>query len=355
LVILQHVDLRLPLSHTLAASWLPSWLLNALVGNGYEAVFVFFVISGFVITSTSLARWGSLGSIDVAAFYARRAARILPCLLLLVLVLSVLDLAGAANYVIDNPKQSLARAILAALGLHMNLYEAITGYLPASWDVLWSLSIEEVFYLAFPMVCLLLGRSRLLIPALLILAWSLPELRSALKHNEIWREKAYLPGMAAIATGVLAALAAARWRPLRPLTPLLLLSLGTLCLAAVFCCDEIIWRLLHNGNMLLLTLSAAALIVALHWRQTTGLTLPMRCFAWLRSFGRLSYEIYLCHMFAVWMIVDLVRWLGMGEAWQWLFYLAALVFSWLLGWCVARCISIPAERGVLRRGRMLSG
>ena len=77
--------------------------------------------------------------------------------------------------------------------------------------MLWSLSIEEVFYLAFPVACLLLGRTRLLVPALLLLALSIPVVRASIHHDEIWSEENYLQGMAAIATGVLAALLVRRW------------------------------------------------------------------------------------------------------------------------------------------------
>lgn len=114
---------------------------------------------------------------------------------------------------IDASRQSLARALLAVAGLHLNWYEGMTGCLPANWDVLWSLSIEEVFYLAFPVVCLLPGAGRWLLPLAMLFALSLPWSHAALDGNEIWQEKAYLPGMSAIATGVIAALLAQRWRP----------------------------------------------------------------------------------------------------------------------------------------------
>ena len=39
--------------------------------------------------------------------------------------------------------------------MHLNWLEARTGYLPAAWNVLWSLSVEEAFYLAFPLLCML--------------------------------------------------------------------------------------------------------------------------------------------------------------------------------------------------------
>src|ERR1700751_4515641 len=155
LVILNHIGLRIPFSRDVLSLFLPKSFLTSLNFNGTEAVFIFFVISGFLIASNTIARWGSLGAIHLRTFYVRRAARILPCLLILIGVLSVLHLAGVSNYVIEGPNQSLPRAILSAIGLHLNWYEGKTGYLPANWDVLWSLSIEEVFYLGFPLVCLL--------------------------------------------------------------------------------------------------------------------------------------------------------------------------------------------------------
>lgn len=139
LVVMHHIGLRIPLKKGVLADVAPRWFLNGLIYNGYEAVFIFFVISGFLITKNSLSRWGSFEAIDRRAFYARRAARILPCLLLLLLVLSVLHWAGLQEYVITRENQSLSRALLAALGLHLNWYEGQTGYLPGGWDILWSL------------------------------------------------------------------------------------------------------------------------------------------------------------------------------------------------------------------------
>jgi hypothetical protein len=76
LVVLHHIGLRLPLRKGLLADFVPLPLLNGLNYNGYEAVFVFFVLSGFLIATTSLQRWGSLDRIDAKSFYVRRVARI---------------------------------------------------------------------------------------------------------------------------------------------------------------------------------------------------------------------------------------------------------------------------------------
>ena len=62
----------------------------------------------------------------------------------------------------------LGRALLAALTFHIGYLEATRGYLPGGWDILWSLSVEEMFYLAFPLVARLLRKRWLLISLLLV-------------------------------------------------------------------------------------------------------------------------------------------------------------------------------------------
>ena len=349
LVIMHHVAIRIPLRKTALATIAPARLLDALSYNGYEAVFVFFVISGFLITTNALGRWGSLGAIDARAFYLRRAARILPCLVLLVLVLSALHLTGVKDFTIVRESQSLPRTVLSALALHLNWYEGRTGWLPGAWDVLWSLSIEEVFYLGFPLVCLALGRTRLLVPALLLLALSLPLTRAALATNEIWQEKAYLPGMSAIAAGVLGALLVARRHPPRRWVVGLLAAVGAVGIGSVLFIEDRLWRHLGNGTMLLLTASATSLVVACHWTSGDGPQRSMPGTAWLRSFGRLSYECYLTHMFVVFGVVRVFTANGAGLAHGYLWYLAAVGLSWLLGAFVARFFSTPCEQALRAR------
>lgn len=347
LVVLHHVALRVPLNKTALADFVPKRVLSALSYAGYEAVFVFFVISGFLIATHTLQRWGTLANIDVRAFYVRRAARILPCLLALVAVLSAMHLLGVPKYVIDKPEQSLGGAIVSALGLYLNWYEGQTGWLPGGWDVLWSLSIEEAFYLGFPLVCLLVRDVRLLAVLLAALALSLPVTRAALDGNEIWQEKAYLPGMAAIATGILAALLASR-RP-KPWLSSGARIAGAVGLLVVWLAGKELWSAIGNGYMLVLTLSAASLILGLHWHHAAARRAPMRGFGWLRSFGRLSYEIYLTHMFVVFGIVGLFQAIDgeMRTGFWW--YLPAALLCWLLGALVARYFSDPCERAIRRR------
>jgi len=270
-------------------------------------------------------------------------------LLILVSVLALLHFAGAQDYVIHRPNQSLTGAIASALGLHLNWYEGRTGYLPANWDVLWSLSIEEVFYLAFPMVCVSLRKNWILISALGVLALSLPVSRAALAGNEIWQEKAYLPGMAAIAAGVIGALIATRFRPQRRGIVLSLGTAGVGGIIAVLCVEDKLWHRLGNGTMLVLTCSTVFLLLAFDWqaRRSGSWTIPGT--GWLRSFGRLSYEIYLTHMFVVMTVISIFKRHGAGMRWGILWYVPSLIFSWALGWLVAHYLSVPAEHAVRRR------
>ncbi len=349
LVVMHHVGLRIPLRQGVLGAFLPKWFLNALIYNGYEAVFVFFVISGFLIASNAMTRWGNLSDIDFRAFYARRASRILPCLLALVALLSALHLAGARDYVIAKVNQSLPRAIFSALGLHLNWFEGHFGYLPGSWDVLWSLSIEEVFYLAFPIVCFSLRKDRYLLPVLGLLALSLPWTRAMLAGNEIWQEKAYWPGMGGIAMGVVAALLAAHTRRFSLRALRALGALGIAGLIGVFCFEGKLWPWMGNGVMLVLTGSTAALLLACDGLAKVKASRPLPGTGWLRSFGLLSYEIYLTHMFIVWPIVRGFRAVGGDLRWGILWYPPALALSWGLGWLVARYLSLPCERALRRR------
>ncbi len=345
LVVLHHTGLRIPLKKTALGSFTPDWLLGGLNWNGYEAVFVFFVISGFLITGNALKRWGPLGSIQARPFYARRFARIVPLLVALVAVLSLLHLLGVQDYRIHGEGQSLGGAIAATFGLHLNWYEGMKGYLPGNWDVLWSLSIEEVFYLAFPLVCLLTRRRTLLVPILVLLALSLPWTHAALRGNEIWQEKAYLPGMSAIALGVLGALLADACRNPTTGQMRLLAWAGATGLAAVFFAGSAVWHLLRDGYLLLLCLSALAICLAAEKRPMRA----VRGLGWLRSWGRLSYEIYLTHMFVVFGLVRLFRASGGDLRTGWLWYLPVLALCWLLGYAVERILSGPSERWLKRR------
>src|SRR5262249_11823672 len=157
-----------------------------------RGVQIFFVVSGFLITSTTIRRWDPLSGAGVRGFYQMRLARIAPLLLTLLVVLSALHLAHLRHFVVSEKTGGLGRALLAALTFHVNVLEARRGYLPGNWDILWSLSVEEMFYLFFPLATWLLGRGKRLIALLLVFVVLGPIGRTFTHGNEVWHEYSYL-------------------------------------------------------------------------------------------------------------------------------------------------------------------
>lgn len=349
LVMLNHIGIRIRLMQGVLAGFLPKELLTDLTFNGSEAVYIFFVISGFLIATNSVQRWGRLGAMDALAFYVRRVARIVPCLVALVVILSLLDLAHVPGYVINQPHQSLPHAVASAFGLYLNWYEGHTGYLPASWDVLWSLSIEEVFYLGFPLVCLLLRKDWLLAPLLAALMLTQRWALTSIVGNPIWREKAYLPGMAGIAAGVLTAIVAAHLKTNSRGLRTTLLALGGCGVIAVLGFEGNLWPWIGFGVMQVLTVATACLVLGFHLQARDVPGWRLRGTGWLQSFGRLSYEIYLTHMFVVLTAVGIFKMSHAGMRWGVLWYLPPIVVAWGLGWVVATYFSAPCERALRQR------
>jgi len=121
---------------------------------------------------------------------------------------------------------------------------------------------------------------------------------------------------------------------------------GALGLYLVMFEGKLLWQTMHDGYMLVLTAAALCLVLASAW--TTGVT-PRRGLGWLRSWGRLSYEIYLTHMFVVYGTVRIFKATGGDMSLGFLWYVPALALCWLLGHLVERYVSTPAERWLRAR------
>jgi peptidoglycan/LPS O-acetylase OafA/YrhL len=340
LVLMNHVHMRLLFAKVRYTAGLPRQFVSSLVWNGQRGVQIFFAVSGFLITSITLRRWGSLSRVDVRDFYRLRFARIAPLLLALLAVLSALHLAQLQDFAVSAKTGGLGRALVAALTFHVNVLEARRGYLPANWDILWSLSVEEMFYLFFPVVCRLLGRGRRLVFVLCAYVALGPIARTVLAHGSgIWREYSYLGGMDAIALGCLTALFVERRRLSRPV----LRSLGTLGMAlSVFCLALSVkanaWGLGDSGlDMTVLGLGTCMLIIVAaqtEWRAP-------RVFAPFLRLGQRSYEIYLTHMFVVFALFHLFVAADKPVRAVPALFVTVIVCSALLGGIIARFYSEP--------------
>ncbi len=352
LVVVLHTNIRIPLSKTAMAGVLPGWLLTMIGWNGDNGVTIFFAVSGFLITSTALRRWGSLGAIEPRRFYGLRFARIAPLLLVLVAILSTLHLLHTSGYVIR--QTSLARAVIAVLGFHFNWLEGRVGYLPGNWDILWSLSVEEAFYLFFPLAGILLRRSRPALLALLLLFVAMGPFARTMwtAGRPVWQEKSYLGGMDAIALGCLTALLLPHFRTwyARKRGSLVTIEVSaTLMLALILGSHWATGRLgLYRSGLdgTVLALGSCGLILAsaIRQRRARWFAQPL---AWL---GRNSYEIYLTHMFVV--TEAAVLWKQAGKPLGWVtagVYVAVVLIAALLGGAVGRWFAEPANRYLRRR------
>jgi peptidoglycan/LPS O-acetylase OafA/YrhL len=347
-VLVNHVNMRLLGATIPYTQGLPAQFVRSLVWNGQFGVQIFFVVSGFLITSTTLRRWGSLYRVDVREFYQLRFARIAPLLLLVLLVLSGLHLAHIKGFIVSEKTGGLGHALLAATTFRINLLEARSGYLPASWDIMWSLSVEEMFYLTFPLACRLFRRGRSLTFSLFVFLALGPCARShAFNHNPVWREYSYLGGMDAIALGCLTALFVAR----RRLSSNVLWTLGSLGVALLvfslgFSIRADIWGLGRNGlNMTILAAGVCMVITVVaqtHW-QVPRFLKP------LLKLGQRSYEVYLTHVFVVLGLFNLFVVANKPRKAVPALFIFTILFAGMLGELVARGYSDPMNRWLRKR------
>ena len=262
--------------------------------------------------------------------------------------MSVFHLAHFRGFVVSQATGGVGRALAAALTFHINLLEARRGYLPPGWDILWSLSVEEMFYLLFPLACRFLGRGRLLTGLLFAFVAIGPFARAkAFDHNPVWREYSYLGGMDAIALGCLTALLVARTRfsltAVRTFggtgAALLIFILG-------FSIRGYVWGLGRNGlNMTLLALGTCMVIVAAAQTQWKA----PRLFVPLLKLGRSSYEVYLTHVFVVLGLFTLFLKYGEPMRAVPVLFIVVIVIAALLGEVVARLYSEPMNRLLRKR------
>ena len=146
--------------------------------GGFIGVDVFFVISGFVITSMLLRQLAGTARIDLGQFFARRIRRLMPPLA--VMLIATLAASAFLQSPFGYQQDTAAVGIGATLwSANIVIYGRVGGYFDRAADELpllhtWSLSVEEQFYLVFPLVLLALwrvcrGRLRFVAAALAVL------------------------------------------------------------------------------------------------------------------------------------------------------------------------------------------
>ena len=149
---------------------------GAVLPGGFIGVDVFFVISGYVITASLQREWLSTGTIRFRNFYTRRVRRLLPALALLIAMTVFASILFQSP---SGPQQATAKTAIGAIAIAANfvIFRSIGGYFSAAAENnpllhIWSLSVEEQFFLVFP--------------AAIALGWSLARRQGTSKSIAAW-------------------------------------------------------------------------------------------------------------------------------------------------------------------------
>jgi peptidoglycan/LPS O-acetylase OafA/YrhL len=298
LVVLSHLDelavdgVRDLRGHDLT----PVGPLNDLLDGGFLGVDLFFVLSGFLITTLLAQERRASGAVRFGRFYARRALRLLPALY--VFLAAHVAYAVAADLHGTNEAWSIGGALLYVSNWVTadNLFRATEGT-----GHLWSLAVEEQFYLMWPAVLLLLARadrSTRLLRAVLVAAI----VGVALHRADLWSDgvhwlQVFVRTDTRIDALLIGALAAVVWGGRsRPLPPGFTAAawVAAVVLVGILPVADYEAGFVYLGGFSLFAVAAAVVVVAAvdtEWGGNHVLRLPA-----LQLLGRVSYGLYLWHL-----------------------------------------------------------
>jgi peptidoglycan/LPS O-acetylase OafA/YrhL len=282
---------------------------HTLLAGGYLGVDVFFVLSGYLITSLLLVEARRTGRISIKNFYLRRARRLLPALYAMLIAV-----AAVGAYWLPQQATRLKGDLPASVFYYQNWwliaqgssYFGTAGDRPPMLTHLWSLAVEEQYYLVWPLVLIFFARirARRALMLLLIGAGVLVSAGVGLTLYDPYSDPSrvyYGTDTRALAPllGAFLAIANRPWlhRTRLPFAARAGLDLfGLVGLAGLAYIADTVWdsdQRLYQGGFLVIALFAAALVsVAGHRGTTLGWILGRQP---LRYLGERSYAIYLWH------------------------------------------------------------
>jgi len=311
-----------------------------LLTHGYVGVDLFFVISGFLITTLLIEEWDQNQKISFQRFYARRALRLFPALSVMLIAASVVMLLYPS---VGQHFRSIAYAALYV----MNWVMAFDlDQVSSTLYITWSLAIEEQFYLIWPCALYALLRWRLqtrsilsILVLLLIVVCIHKEILlfhgvaiTRIAHASDSRADGLIIGCC---VGLLAS------SGLLPRQRKALNGIVT-CLSVIFVAYMLGLIRPYGAGLTIVNLFFASLLVVMLTSPPRSWVAFLNCSA-LRWAGRLSYSLYLWHLFA-WFVAD--RLMGNG--------FLKVVFAFSLAFAFASVSYYVIERPCLRLKRGLA-
>ncbi|MGY2084936.1 acyltransferase family protein [Blastococcus sp. SYSU DS0539] len=331
--------------------------------GGYVGVDVFFVISGFLITSHLDRELTRRGTVSLAAFYARRARRLLPAATVVLLA----SVVGSYLFLPVSRWATTAGDILASAFYveNWNLAARAVDY-SASHDAAsvvqhyWSLSVEEQFYLVWPALILLLSvvarrtrvRSGLVLPGIVVVtvlsfAWSVhatatdPAAAYFQTPTRVWEL-----GAGAILALTLRPGASGQPGRLWPVG-LRWAGLAAIAVAAVTLSSASAFP----GYLALLPVLGTVAVIAAGDTGARDPLSPLVAFRPVQFLGDVSYSLYLWH----WPLIVLVPF-ALARPMTALDKIAVLAVCIVLAWLTARWVESPPQRWLpLRRPGVVAG
>ncbi len=332
------------LGHSLQSyTWIQSrWYFRTFLTDTGLGVRIFFVLSGFLITTLLLNEREATGRISIRGFYERRIARIVPALYLYIATIAILAAFGVTRIPLGS--------FWAATTFTVNISKVWSLHGPTVqvevFGHLWTLSVEEQFYLLWPSVLVFFGlrRSRRLAIACVIL---FPFIRFAIYQfflqrggsMEFAKSVLFRTVQDVIMWGVLGAFAAQagvvdwmrthRFRQTYPwIAALILFGLGGVMQA--YPC----WGL---DNILLPTLQALSTLLLMFWLLSGQGGLLRRILeSWpVVQLGLLSYSLYIWQQLFI--LGPGIKWLGFPL--NLIFSLAAAIISY-------RFVEVPMRKQI---------
>jgi peptidoglycan/LPS O-acetylase OafA/YrhL len=339
--------------------------------GGFLGVDAFFVLSGFLITSLLVDEWRKRGRIDFRAFWARRARRLLPALVLVVIAVGVYALFVARPDELERIRGDTFGSLLYVANWRQLFESSYFAQLstPSPLRHTWSLGIEEQWYLVWPLALVLVlrvtaGRRWAVIGVTTALAIGSAVLMAVLfdpggdpsrvYYGTDTRAQALLLG-AALAVLLARPRQRSRRRRRRPASGAASL-IGLECVGIVavvylgwlwtHVADTSTW--LYTGGFLIEGLAVAALIAAAT-RPYSPILGPVLSLAPLRAIGWISYGLYLWH-WPVYVYLTPAR-TGLDDA-QLLVVRLAVTFA--LALASYRLVEQPIRHGTMSRPRTVA-